>query len=84
MRCAFCGKTWTCQPEGMKHGYARSQRVRALERLLDETLEGGEEVASRIYRHRRDACAPGEGETATPECSLKQLAWRFRRRGSRR
>jgi hypothetical protein len=34
MCCAFCGKTWTCQPEGMKHGHSRSQRVRALNLLL--------------------------------------------------
>jgi len=34
MRCAFCQKTWTCQPEGMKESYSRSQRVRALNVLL--------------------------------------------------
>jgi transposase-like protein len=34
MRCAFCRRTWTCQPEGMKHGYSRSQRLRALNVLL--------------------------------------------------
>ncbi|MCS6805054.1 MAG: hypothetical protein NZ823_07915, partial [Blastocatellia bacterium] len=34
MQCGRCGRTWTCQPEGIKAHSQRSQRVRALNVLL--------------------------------------------------
>ncbi|MCS6803744.1 MAG: hypothetical protein NZ823_01200 [Blastocatellia bacterium] len=34
MQCGRCGRTWTCQPEGIKAHSERSQRVRALNVLL--------------------------------------------------
>ncbi len=34
MRCAFCKKNWTCQPEGLDRYARRSRRVKALNVLL--------------------------------------------------
>jgi hypothetical protein len=34
MRCRYCGLTWTCQPDGLKPHFQRSQRVRALNVLF--------------------------------------------------
>lgn len=34
MRCCSCQKTWTCQPDGLKAHFHRSQRIRALNILL--------------------------------------------------
>jgi len=48
--------------------------VDALEQLLEEVPEDGEKRAFDVYRHWRDARAPTEGERASPEWSLKQLA----------
>ena len=35
MRCRHCHMTWTCQPDGLKAHFQRSQRVRASNLLLD-------------------------------------------------
>lgn len=34
MRCPHCHLTWTCQPDGLKAHFQRSQRIRALNLLL--------------------------------------------------
>ena len=34
MRCSACHLTWTCQPDGIKPHFQRSQRIRALNLLL--------------------------------------------------
>ena len=34
MRCRHCWLTWTCQPDGLKAHFQRSQRIRALNLLL--------------------------------------------------
>lgn len=34
MRCRSCQKTWTCQPDGLKAHFQRSQRIRALNILF--------------------------------------------------
>jgi hypothetical protein len=34
MRCPTCNRTWTCQPDGLKAHFQRSQRIRALNILF--------------------------------------------------
>src|ERR1051325_10863218 len=34
IRCSSCHLTWTCQPDGLKPHFQRSQRIRALNLLL--------------------------------------------------
>ena len=34
LRCSICNRTWTCQPDGLKAHFQRSQRTRALNILL--------------------------------------------------
>lgn len=34
LRCSICNRTWTCQPDGLKAHFQRSQRIRALNILF--------------------------------------------------
>jgi len=69
LRCAACRRTWTCQPEGVKAHFQRSQRIRALNLLLYAlglsyqatavvmTALGAPESDTSVYRDLRDSMA---------------------------
>jgi hypothetical protein len=46
LRCSSCQMTWTCQPDGLKSHFQRSQRVRALNILFYALGLSYEAVAS--------------------------------------
>lgn len=69
MRCATCRLTWTCQPDGLKPHFQRSQRIRALNLLLYAlglsyqatatvmTALGAPESDTSVYRDLREGMA---------------------------